>query len=109
VTDAASVPCPSRRISRLVAHRASVPHRHRTTRRRPRRRADKLHAVPDATARRSRSLAAALEPMVGQVYFSVECHEAYAQLGFAPSPGQLGAVALPDGPAYFTSRGSLLG
>jgi len=65
--------------------------------------------VPDATARRSRSLAAALEPMVGQVYFSVECHEAYTRLGFAPSPGLLGAVALPDGPAYFTSRGSLLG
>jgi len=65
--------------------------------------------VPDATARRSRTLAAALEPVVGQVYFSPECHDAYAQLGFAPSPGQLGAVALPDGPAYFTSRGSLLG
>ena len=31
------------------------------------------------------------------------------QLGFAPSPGQAGLVALPDGPAYFTSRGSLLG
>jgi helix-turn-helix protein len=62
-----------------------------------------------AAARRSRSLAAALEPVVGQVYFSPECHEAYARLGFAGSPGQLGAVALPDGPAYFTSRGSLLG
>jgi len=62
-----------------------------------------------AAARRSRSLAAALEPVVGQVYFSPECHEAYARLGFAGSPGQLGAVALPDGSAYFTSRGSLLG
>ena len=59
--------------------------------------------------RKSRSLAAALEPVVGQVYFSPECHAAYAQLGFAPSPGPLGLVALPDGPAYFTSRGSLLG
>jgi hypothetical protein len=65
--------------------------------------------VPPAAARRSRSLAAALEPVVGQVYFSPECHEAYARLGFAGSPGQLGSVALPDGPAYFTSRGSLLG
>jgi len=65
--------------------------------------------VPDATARRTRTLAAALEPVVGQVYFSPECHDAYARLGFAASPGMLGAVALPDGPAYFTSRGSLLG
>ena len=59
--------------------------------------------------RKSRSLAAALEPVIGQVYFSPECHAAYAHLGFAPSPGPLGLVALPDGPAYFTSRGSLLG
>jgi len=65
--------------------------------------------VPDAVSRRSRTLAAALEPVIGQVYFSPECHAAYADLGFAPSPGQLGLVALPDGPAYFTSRGSLLG
>jgi hypothetical protein len=65
--------------------------------------------VPAAPARRSRTLAAALEPVVGQVYFSPECHDAYAELGFAASPGRLGAVALPDGPAYFTSRGSLLG
>jgi len=52
----------------------------------------------------------ALEPVAGQVYFSPECHAAYAELGFAPSPGMLGGtVALPDGPAYFTSRGSVLG
>jgi hypothetical protein len=52
----------------------------------------------------------ALEPVAGQVYFSPECHVAYADLGFGPSPGTLGgAVALPDGPAYFTSRGSILG
>ena len=32
------------------------------------------------------------------------------QLGFGPSPGTFGAVvAAPDGPAYFTSRGSLMG
>ena len=65
--------------------------------------------MDDAALRRSRNLAAALEPLVGQVYFSPECHAAYERLGFAPSPGLLGQVALPDGPAYFTSRGSLLG
>jgi len=27
-----------------------------------------------------------LEPVAGQVYFSPECHAAYAGLGFAPSP-----------------------
>lgn len=52
----------------------------------------------------------ALEPVAGQVYFSPECHAAYAELGFSPSPGTMSSgVALPDGPAYFTSRGSLLG
>jgi hypothetical protein len=65
--------------------------------------------VDDAQLRRSRSLAAALEPVIGQVYFAPECHAAYARLGFSPSPGHAGSVALPDGPAYFTSRGSLLG
>jgi hypothetical protein len=52
----------------------------------------------------------ALEPVAGQVYFSPECHAAYATLGFSPSPGSLpGGVELPDGPAYFTSRGSVMG
>ena len=60
--------------------------------------------------RRSRSLAAHLEPVIGQVFFSPECHAAYEELGFGPSPGSFGnGVAAPDGPAYFTSRGSLLG
>jgi hypothetical protein len=58
---------------------------------------------------RARRLAAAIEPVTAQVYFSPECHEAYQALGFAPSPGDAGGVALPDGPAYFTSRGSALG
>jgi hypothetical protein len=58
---------------------------------------------------RARTLAARLEPLVGQVYFSPECHAAYVGLGFEPSPGELGGVAMPDGPAYFTSRGSVLG
>ncbi|HEY5386110.1 MAG TPA: hypothetical protein VIJ56_12815 [Acidimicrobiales bacterium] len=46
----------------------------------------------------------ALEPVAGQVYFSPECHAAYAALGFSPSPG-----SLPNGAAYFTSRGSVMG
>lgn len=56
-----------------------------------------------------RALAAALEPVVGQVYFSPECHANYAALGFADSARQANGVALPDGPAYFTSRGSVMG
>jgi hypothetical protein len=50
-----------------------------------------------------------LEPVVGQVYFAPECHTAYEALGFGPSPAFAGKVALPDGPAYFTSRGSCMG
>ena len=46
---------------------------------------------------------------MGQVYFSPECHAAYAALGFNPSPGDANGVALPDGAAYFTSRGSVMG
>ena len=57
----------------------------------------------------ARRLAAAIEPFVGQVYFSPECHAAYAALGFNPSPGDASGVALPDGAAYFTSRGSVMG
>lgn len=57
----------------------------------------------------ARRLANALEPVIGQVYFSPECHTEYEALGFSASPGTTGGVALPDGPAYFTSRGSALG
>jgi hypothetical protein len=57
----------------------------------------------------ARRLAAALEPVIGSVYFAPECHDAYAALGFSPSPGKVGDVHLPDGPAYFCSRGSCLG
>ena len=60
-------------------------------------------------SKRARALAAALEPVAGQVYFSPECHAEYQQLGFAGSPGEFGGVAGPDGPAYFTSRGSVMG
>ncbi len=59
-----------------------------------------------ATARR---LAGALEPVVGQVYFSPECHAEYEALGFGSSPASAAGVAMPDGVAYFTSRGSALG
>jgi hypothetical protein len=60
--------------------------------------------------RGARTLAATLEPVIGQVFFAPECHAAYEKLGFNPSPGSFGnGVAAPDGPAYFTSRGSLLG
>lgn len=58
---------------------------------------------------RARALGAALEPIAGQVYFSPECHAGYERLGFGASPGCAGEVALPDGPAYFCSRGSVMG
>lgn len=57
----------------------------------------------------SRRLASALEPVIGGVYFAPECHHNYEALGFAPSAAKSGDVALPDGPAYFTSRGSCMG
>jgi Helix-turn-helix family len=60
-------------------------------------------------SRLARRLGSVLEPVVGQVYFSPECHANYVALGFDPSPGDANGVALPDGPAYFASRGSLLG
>jgi len=58
---------------------------------------------------KGRALGAALEPVIGQVYFSPECHANYVALGFQPSPGEMNGVALPEGVAYFTSRGSLMG
>jgi len=63
----------------------------------------------DEVSARARALAGAIEPVVGQVYFSPECHQEYEELGFGPSPRSVGAVQLPDGPAYFCSRGSCLG
>ena len=60
-------------------------------------------------SRLARRLASALEPVVGQVYFSPECHSGYVALGFAESPGNANGVALPDGPSYFASRGSVMG
>ena len=58
---------------------------------------------------RARRLGSLLEPITGQVYFSPECHAGYAALGFDDSRAQAAGVALPDGPAYFTSRGSVMG
>jgi hypothetical protein len=57
----------------------------------------------------ARQLGSVLEPVVGQVYFSPECHANYVALGFDGSPRTASGVALPDGPAYFTSRGSVMG
>ncbi len=67
--------------------------------------------LPDAElGARARSLAAALEPVAGQVYFSPECHQAYVDLGFSPSPARTSeGVQVPDATAYFTSRGSVMG
>lgn len=56
-----------------------------------------------------RRLGGALEPVIGSVYFAPEVHENYAALGFDPSPLERDGVAMPDGVAYATSRGSLLG
>jgi hypothetical protein len=63
----------------------------------------------DELSQKARALAATIEPFAGQVYFSPECHANYAGLGFSPSQGDAAGVALPDGPAYFTSRGSVMG
>jgi len=56
-----------------------------------------------------RRLGGALEPVIGQVYFSPESHDEYANLGFERPTARAGDVQLPDGPAYFTSRGSVMG
>ena len=63
----------------------------------------------DEVSVRARALAGALEPVAAQVYFAPECHAAYEALGFGPSRGSSGNVAFPDGPAYFCSRGSVMG
>jgi hypothetical protein len=58
------------------------------------------------TARRLRDL---VEPIAASVYFAPECHDNYAALGFAASPGEFAGVAAPEMNAYFTSRGACLG
>lgn len=63
----------------------------------------------DELSTRARRLASALEPSIGGVIFAPEAHAEYMALGFGPSTGVVEGVARPDGPAYFGSRGSLLG
>jgi hypothetical protein len=57
----------------------------------------------------ARELSRVIEPFVGCVYFARTTHQAYVDLGFTPSAREVNGVAMPDGIAYFTSRGSLLG
>src|SRR4026208_928229 len=63
------------------------------------------HALSGA----ARRLGSILEPAAGQGCFSPECRANYQALGFYPSARTANGVALPDGPAYFTSRGSVMG
>ena len=49
-----------------------------------------------------------LEPIAGQAQL-LECHANYEALGFPPSPGRIGATALPDKTGFFTSRSSVMG
>ena len=63
----------------------------------------------DELSKKARALGSVIEPFAGQVYFSPECHTNYEKLGFDPSPGDFAGVAAPDGAAYFTSRGSVMG
>jgi len=70
-----------------------------------------LRSVPrvSAVTHPTRRLAAVLEPVAAQVYFAPECHKGYVALGFDDSAREFAGVPMPDGPAYFTSRGSILG
>ena len=63
----------------------------------------------DTLSALARKLGSVLEPLTGQVYFSPECHANYVTLGFDDSAATVKGVAMPDGPAYFTSRGSVMG
>jgi hypothetical protein len=68
------------------------------------------HGSPiEVVSAAARSLSGSLEAVTGSVYFAPECHANYVALGFAPSATKAGEVQLPDGPAYFTSRGSAMG
>jgi hypothetical protein len=67
------------------------------------------HDLPAGLSARARRLGSVLEPVTGQVYFSPECHANYVALGFDASSAESNGVALPDGSAYFTSRGSVMG
>jgi len=56
-----------------------------------------------------RRLRDAVEPVAANVYFAPEVHRAYADLGFGGSSANIDGVEMPDGVAYFTSRGACLG
>ena len=58
---------------------------------------------------KARRLRNAVEPLAAGVYFAPEAHEAYAALGFSPSRAENDGVQMPDGVAYFASRGACLG
>ncbi|HZU71630.1 MAG TPA: hypothetical protein VE990_02550 [Acidimicrobiales bacterium] len=68
-----------------------------------------LTDTKDAVRVRARRLRDLVEPLAANVYFAPEAHAGYATLGFGPSPAEVNGVAMPDGPAYFTSRGACLG
>lgn len=67
-----------------------------------------LPAMEDL-GRRARRLRDLVEPVAAGIYFAGEAHRNYAGLGFGPSPVTIEGVEMPDGPAYFTSRGACLG
>ncbi|MEN3272747.1 MAG: hypothetical protein V7636_1508, partial [Actinomycetota bacterium] len=55
---------------------------------------------------KARRLRNAVEPLAAGIYFAPEAHEAYVGLGFSPSSGANDGVQMPDGVAYFASRGA---
>ncbi len=63
----------------------------------------------DELSTKARRLRNAVEPLAAGIYFAPEAHEAYAALGFSPSRAQNDGVQMPDGVAYFASRGACLG
>ncbi len=65
--------------------------------------------MTSAAHQRTRTFRDVLEPVIGGVFFSPECHTNYGALGFDPSPLTSDGVALPDGVAYFGSRGASMG
>lgn len=67
--------------------------------------------MADATEmnRRARRLRDLVEPIAAGIYFAPEAHRGYTELGFNPSPITVDGIEMPDGPAYFTSRGACLG
>ena len=63
----------------------------------------------DPLSEQARRLRTLIEPLAAGIYFAPEAHAAYAALGFEPSPAASDGVQMPDGIAYFASRGACLG